>query len=343
MDKIAVILGAGAANDVANDSRAMEIRLRPPLVGELFGVRARNHFSNILERYEGASLLYDELFPLATAETLNLEAKLQEYATHGDAQIVQAFRHVPPYIRDVLAASSAAYATNLGTYMQLILKLLAHQPHEIAFIVMNYDDLLEKGLHRYARKFSFERLPDYIEVGRQAHVYKLHGSINWLVALGESGGGHSWEDVVASIDDLTSIRALDVHVLHGHTDVRSPWNRKFMYPLITMPLADKGEDDYVCPDAHVEKVRKWLADCDKFLIVGTSGQDADLMALLRSAVKSPSILHYVSLNEAATVRPRFEDAVPQFRFTSPTTWDRGLMQYVNSEEFEQLASSSPSP
>ena len=343
MHKIAVILGAGAANDVSNESRAMDTTLRPPLVSQLFGLRAKSNFSGILERYEGASLLYDELFPLATAETLNLEAKLQEYANHGNARIARAFRDIPPYIRDVLAASSAAYASNLGSYMQLILTLLAHHPHEIAFIVMNYDDLLEKGLHRFhASMFFFENLPDYIEVGRQARVYKLHGSINWLVALADSQG-HSWADIVTSIDDLTSLRDLEVHVVHGQTEVRNPWNNKFMYPLITMPLADKGEDAYVCPDAHVQQLREWLADCDKYLIVGTSGQDADLMALLRSAVKSPSILHYVSLNEAATVRARFEAAVPQFAATSPTTWDRGLVQYVNSEEFDQLARSTPAP
>ena len=180
VDKIAVILGAGAAHDVSNESRAVNPQFQPPLVEELFGDGARDHFSDIMDRYEGAGLLYDELFGLAKAGRLDLEAKLQEYASdEAPPTIARAFRYIPPYIRDVLAESGRVYGSNLGTYTQLVLMLLAHQPHQIAFIVMNYDDLLERALRRYdAPNFSFESLPDYVQGERQAQVYKLHGSTN---------------------------------------------------------------------------------------------------------------------------------------------------------------------
>lgn len=348
MEKIAVILGAGAAHDVANESRATETRLQPPLVNELFGLRAKKDFSTFLEEYPGANLLYNEMFPLAAAaaasseKPFNLEAKLQEYASdEAPPTIARAFRYIPPYIRDVLAASSNAYARNVGTYTQLIMKLLVYHPHEVAFIVMNYDILLELGLEEFGkldgRTFSFRTLPDYIEKGRDAHVYKLHGSTNWFVPLAEEGAG-TWDQVVAAAD-LISLRDRPVNVVVGHSRMNASWDKKWWYPLMTMPLADKGEDAQVCPDSHVEQLREWLVDCHKFLIAGTSGQDADLMVQLRAVKSPPALLHYVSLNEAADVRARFEEAVPQFRFASPTTFDRGLRQYVNSEEFEQIARS----
>ena len=106
VDKIAVILGAGAAHDVSSGSKPTEVHFRPPLVRDLFGVRARDSFMDVLDRYKGASLLYDELFRVATAETetLNLETKLQEYAQNEDERIARAFRSfsaaLPTYGRE---------------------------------------------------------------------------------------------------------------------------------------------------------------------------------------------------------------------------------------------------
>lgn len=68
-------------------------------------------------------------------------------------------------------------------------------------------------------------------------------------------------------------------------------NEGFFYPIVTAPLADKTLDAAVCPLTHKQVAKDFLADCRKFLVIGTSGLDGDLMELLKSALHPGRSLH----------------------------------------------------
>src|SRR5260370_9449870 len=72
----------------------------PALARELFG--QREAFWPILERYPGAHVVSADLGELIRTGSVNIEAKLREYAEHTDPRIRNHFKQVPPYLRDVI-------------------------------------------------------------------------------------------------------------------------------------------------------------------------------------------------------------------------------------------------
>ena len=78
-----------------------------------------------------------------------------------------------------------------------------------------------------------------------------------------------------------------------------------------------------------------MADCKKYLVVGTSGLDPDLTMLLSECVPDPSTIHYVAGADVQQVRDRFENGVPQFRVPSsvPYAANAGFRAYLSSDEF----------
>lgn len=330
MKKAAVILGAGASYDVSNGSYASPDQWRPPLTSELFGDRAGDHFEQLMRRYPRADVLFQELYPLAATETLNLEQKLREYAGHSNAIVREAFKQIPPYLRDVLATCTDHYQGNSGCYTQLILGLLAHTNHDVAFIVMNYDDLLERALNRFDYNlYHYRALGDYILDDRPAKVFKLHGSVNWVAQMGVQPEG-SWYSVLERLDLTQSLGQVEVR--SGITNIATDIGNKLFYPVLTLPLANKTEGDLVAPRRHIEVLEAFLAECKKFLIIGTSGQDSDLIDILSRTVQVPDLLQFVSGSDVDTVASRFFEAIPPFQGAVRTELaDRGLRDFLSVE------------
>jgi hypothetical protein len=63
--------------------------------------------------------------------------------------------------------------------------------------------------------------------------------------------------------------------------------REWLYPVMTLPLATKTPGDAVCPQSHLETLQAFLADCEKYLVIGTSGRDADLLHILSESPRIP--------------------------------------------------------
>lgn len=111
-----------------------------------------------------------------------------------------------------------------------------------------------------------------------------------------------------------------------------------LYPILTAPLAGKGLIDVVCPESHVTAAKQFMNACGEFLIIGTSGLDEDLLALLDSAVmpNSRPIVHIVDKDGAEKTRVRFEEGVRAFRKTrqnpSESTFNEGFRNYLSSQQ-----------
>ena len=171
-----VILGAGASYDVAGLGSAIQRpELRPPLAKELFSIRGRKEFADVLGKYPGADLLTQRLAARITNDELSVENSLREYAYHQDPLIQEHFKHVPAYLRDLLYLTGNQYAHAPSSHDQLVIELLAEVPNDVLFIVLNYDNLLERAISRYNSYWSFSTLPDYVAEDRSGKVVKLHG------------------------------------------------------------------------------------------------------------------------------------------------------------------------
>jgi hypothetical protein len=89
--------------------------------------------------------------------------------------------------------------------------------------------------------------------------------------------------------------------------VKASANGSRLYPLLTAPLAGKGHADFVCPREHIQAAQEFLQTCRKFLIIGTSGLDDDLLNFLNTSVTSQSrpYLHIVARDDVEAVAKRF--------------------------------------
>lgn len=344
LPKACVILGAGASFDVHNGSAPIlhQGNFKPPLARDLFAIDKHPEYFNILHHYPGAQSLAAILSPLSSSTEFDLESRLRELADHKDTRVRQQFKYIPPYLRDLLWKASYQYTPTPGTYLRLVYGLLADFPHHLLFLVLNYDTLLEQALRRFDSTMVFDTMDSYVREDRQAKVVKLHGSIDWFKLIG--GSHRTWEDWVNS-EDVFSQPVDDEIYVHNTpgplTDVYITGNHP--YPILTAPLAGKGVADMVCPDSHLAFARKFLPDCKKFLIIGTSGLDQDLMTLLNEAVPNSAhpAIQLVGRHDAEQALERFERGVGAFRgprITSPGyLFDNGFRPYVDEGDLADFA------
>ncbi|MBI4298183.1 MAG: SIR2 family protein [Chloroflexi bacterium] len=317
---------------------------QPPLTLDLFDIEKHRAYWGVMQRYSGAKYLAQILAPMAKSGSFNLEQELRKLAEHNDPQIREHFKHVPAYLRDLLVRASYDYIAGTGCYGQLVHELIAEEPHEVLFLVLNYDNLLERALSEYDKKFEFANLENYVASNREAKVVKLHGSINWYRLIGSPK--NPWESCISSLDIFNRPPDNEIQVYDSQeytanlvvTGLR-------VYPLLTAPLAGKGTMDMVCPSAHVKAAQEFLADCYKFLIIGTSGTDDDVMSLLNSS--HPEVDAYapyvhvvdISKDQAKTILDRFQNEVQAWRWlvTGSMTYGQGFKNYVSGNEMKDFA------
>lgn len=160
------------ANEGANTH---DVAFRPPLAVDLFNIAGNSQYENIIQQYRGADTLAAILGPLIASGSEGVESALQRFSNHKETDLRRAFKDVPPYLRDLIFACSTKYVRNPGCFIPLVEALISEWPHDVLFIVLNYDDLLERAITWLYRSQRFTHLDDYIAEGRRAKVVKLHG------------------------------------------------------------------------------------------------------------------------------------------------------------------------
>jgi hypothetical protein len=295
-ERIVVVLGAGASFDVDTGSTpGTDSEWKPPLVSSMF--EGRESFYGLRRPYKGARRLAQVLHHRAAAGVLDMERELRALANSPDSITRRDFLDIPPYLRDVMYnvglppgvrdARPGGYVVSPGAYALLLHELLVSADSEVAFIVMNYDTLLERSLMEYdPESYKFDSFEDYVEPSRKALVVKPHGSVNWWAPMRQRVANLTWHQALDSIslDDIRSSAARKFHAdeiraSHGAT-AQVDGAQHWMYPLITAPLADKEESDLVCPAEHLEALSSFMQDCGRYLFIGTSGFDTDVLAFM---------------------------------------------------------------
>ena len=282
LGKICVILGAGASFDVRSSGSpiiwpsglggdAFNGEYKPPLAKSIFDMGHRVYYP-ILNRYPGAIVVANDISRAVSMEQISLEEALAGIAFHTDPKFRLHYKHVPPYIRDLIFTCTYHYTPYPSNYIRLVSELLSYSPHEVCFLVLNYDDLLEQALrHHTPREYSFENIQDYVALDRGAKVVKLHGSVNWFRTLRQAtrGDRDDWFRFLEEFDPLKPPGdETEYRIQDGVTEVlKSP---DMLYPILTAPLAGEDPKQFTCPPSHIEVARQFLHDCTKFLIIGTA-------------------------------------------------------------------------
>jgi hypothetical protein len=308
-ERITVILGAGASWDVDTGSTPRtNPEWHPPLVSNLF--EGRETFYDVRRYYRGAARLGQVLHPRAAAGALDMEQELRSLAESDDPVTRRDFLDIPPYLRDVmyqvgieakyLGGNPVGYVVSPGAYALLLHELLVAAGAEVMFVVMNYDTLLERALWEYdAATYTFNSFEGYIRPERQAKVVKPHGSVDWWAPLRPAVSSQTWFEALDLVS-LEQIRELakDRHYIR---DITSSFNAKleingqphWMYPLITAPLSNKTELDLVCPQEQLDCLASFLTDCQRYLFIGTSGFDADILSFMADHMPDSSVAEFV--------------------------------------------------
>ncbi len=334
LKKAVVILGAGASNAVSNSSVPLTsdaTKYQPPLARELFSPK----FWNLRQAYRGAQVVGAELGnpDIISGGAFDIEERLTTLANHPDPRNQRHFRDIPPYLRDVLMTSTQHYAGEPSNYINLARYLTQDQTHEILFVLLNYDSLLEAGLEKWDPALKIDTMDQYVESSRQARVVKIHGSIDWGIPIPFEFGSRL-RTALNTFDPLTAGTAT---VLNKKYDATVSWheNGQRLYPRLTAPLKRKA---FVCPESHTSAFRDFVASCHKFLVIGTSGLDEDLLREL-AELTSGSGYHitYVGPDAKAvdSTQNNFEAAIKAFRAVGPAQppvgrYDQGFNGFVSS-------------
>ena len=231
---------------------------------------------------------------------------------------------------------------------------MAKNEHEVLFLTLNYDTLLERDLLAFKRSvYSFDKIDDYINQERHAKVVKVHGSSNWFRPLHALNKRHSDGFDWTSVLDNYGLRLMDnsIHIApdsktltkdlgaKNFPSMDTAWGTMPVYPVLTAPLAEKGESDLVCPEPHTKFAMNFMSKCPKFLVIGTSGNDADLFSLISRSAPQPQMVHFVNadLASARNLAQRYESAIENFGAgASVHSHGSGFGDYLASENFRQL-------
>ena len=145
------------------------------------------------------------------------------------------------------------------------------------------------------RDFTFDsvdpRVGDdsYVQPHRQANLVKVHGSIDWVRPLPDVP---TWMEAAALLEmdrPWEDIRHVDIEGSISGSDYRG----RYLYPVITAPLADKQETDLICPPWHIDFLKEFVPTAHKFLFIGTSGMDDDLFKLLGTKMPDLAMVQVV--------------------------------------------------
>ncbi len=335
-EKVCVILGAGASFDVRGVGTANDpIAYRPPLANSLFDTQ-NQRFWAIMEPYTGARYIAN-LLPTQLKRKGGLEECLRYFAYESDDATKRQYLHVPPYLRDLLYLCGYQYTPDPGSYIALVHELLAERSYEVLFLILNYDNLLERALTHYdPTAYSFTELGQYIEPHRAAKVVKLHGSINWFRSVTKNPN-EPWEAAILAEDVLSKIPDSEIMVIDQVEYTATPRRGHWLYPILTAPLAGKGISDVVCPRSHFEFAEGFLKECKNYLVIGTSGFDIDLLDLMGESIP-PNEFHFVHFigqdtNPTKESLVRFQAKVEAFHRgkTNVIEFAKGFRNYLESD------------
>jgi hypothetical protein len=297
-----VILGAGASFDSVGygywaKRGGIFASYRPPRARELFEHRP-DSFGPWVAKYPQSAALIAELRRRARSENVELILReIQEQAEqYQDPELFGSLLAVRYYLQGVLYDCGEEWpkaSNGVTNYVELVgyLSRWRHRNDQrIAYATFNYDTLLDRALGRYPG----QSLDLYVN-GSAVRLFKVHGSISWgRVVVDEpnnyaSGGGMGRQ----MVDKAMEIRISDTFVPFAHPNA-DVIDGKPLVPALAIPMT--GKDSFEMPADHLVRLREWLPDVDRVLVIGWQGQDPNLLDLLKETIS-----HHLDVVVASSV------------------------------------------
>lgn len=260
----------------------------------------------------------------------------QEVTAGRDSHIARQFLQIPLYLNELFGEITTHFTKQPDEYNNLVNITLSHLD-EVLFLTLNYDNLLEIALSRVSGiDFSAE---NHYTQDSKWRLIKLHGSVNWYRQFSSYQVTQTNDQeyfahlrrtpLPLQLDDRFIFIAMHdhAHKFIGNAPV---------YPALTVPV--DGKYDLNAPPSHIQSAKDFLAGCENYLIIGTSGQDRDLIELLQQHARQGRVLIVGREQESVERTKRnFQEAVLQFRSdASVCSHPRGFSEFVDSGALDEL-------
>lgn len=288
MNRLFVILGAGASKDCATGAMPKGGGPIPPLVTELFSPA----HMDILGQYPAAQAAGAEIRKAGEGAVAIEQFIRERYRDSSHQPDRRKFMAIPCYLQDLLHHVSTRYTTQPDNY-DLLVTTLTRLP-EVVFITLNYDTLLDDRLH--ATVAPIDSLDAYVDPDRHWSLVKLHGSVNWGREMRTKENQLYDPNPDVGIDDEIVWRGGFGATLH---ELRGGPTGPFFYPALAVPVGE--EDELVCPPAHARFLRDKLTAIDgaHLLVIGYSGYDQEVLRVFQDCGTPVRSLYVVNAGRDA--------------------------------------------
>ncbi|MDD4183349.1 MAG: SIR2 family protein [Candidatus Omnitrophica bacterium] len=308
MGDLLIILGAGASFDCVDETKSsIDIEYWPPLTRHIFTwdtmyqprkqIFATNHFKeNLLNKHVLASSVGYEL---------KKDIALEDYlANLGDSQFDSEKRKyiaLPFYLKELFSEISNKFLrSKLGNnYARLLNKLVRTRYSKLNFITTNYDTILDATFELLYNHY-FKCFDDYLNFSGDGKIFnylKIHGSVNWSYIVNGSSEIANIDNVIHG--KITSVDKV-LENIKNSTDLNLDSNIAGVatFPALAAPL---GSYKYVNSDQVASFLNQEL-NIEHILVIGNSGKDNTIFALLNEIIQDKINLFIVGDDDESVVK-----------------------------------------
>jgi len=352
-----VVFGAGASYDSIPSRPPPRQRIagvlgdpisgyRLPLAKELF--EDRPLFNDWLARFEHCQGVIVRLRNACKAGSLEHELqKMQDEAKNNPwrhKQLAAVQFYLQSMLWDCKRELDNDSTTTSTNYKELLVQIedsRIQKNEKICLVTFNYDTMLEDALPLVGVEIN--DLHDY--VGNENYkIIKLHGSVNWAHRVaapieefpdtGDLGVANEVIERRAELNILPEFRIIH-RPLGGNLALGYPPLEEPLFPALAIPVENKREYEYECPEDHLKALRDFIPEVSKMLLIGWRGTETAFLQSLKENLRKMVYVMAVNgeLAAAKEANDRLCNAGVQGRFEG---LEVGFSQFVASREVERL-------
>lgn len=340
-----IILGAGASFDFLRreDYPTTDIDLDwwiPPLTNRLFdGTKFQSIITKYGEMNEIVGYIRGKLRNNSNITFEEVLTKLFQERIQQNPSLYKSFIALLFYISELFGTISKKYYRSHNNYDSLRL-ILSLNGGRAVFVNFNYDLLLEQSFS----KSNVQHIDDYLS--DPFPIIKIHGAYNWfwtrLVNAFEGEKKGSYEisingaQYIFEPGEAKSQWILGIHNTSNpqniRAQVRDPLTAYASHPALALPLF--GKNNFVCPQSHIDFLKRKLKEIDRIVVIGWKLGDPFLRNLIVEELKVRSIP--IALIGGKNAKIVFDTLEKEFEENIKTINAFGFSDFVSSDSGEKF-------
>ena len=287
-----IILGAGASYDCIDREKHLQGPYRddnlnvyrPPLLNQLFDP---NRFHSFIKDYPEVGSLASDAIGVADFEKYLTD--IEEVKALKNRERYGQLIALRFYLRKLFTSISDNYYRPVNYYRKL-LNIIDDAGEVSCFVNFNYDLLLEKNINKIITSLDID---DYIAGNKK--VIKIHGACNWFYQMEDdfslktaykhfSFFAENFVKFIREERPDKKISIINEDISWNGTIVKGD-RRSHYLPALAVPATTKA--NYVCPDSHIDELKRILVATDRILIIGWQANDSYLVSLITKIIEKP--------------------------------------------------------